>query len=196
MKKTAILFGMLVAGSLAFTSCTKNLKDDVSDLKKEMDSLVKSNADLEGQVGGMEVILGANEPITAITTFTDNNNDTRTIKETYKFKSSNNQTQYAKVSNDGKYRIYIERYGNYGWNEGAVVQFVYKPSTKEISGEIVRHYWSDEDNYTDRAYYGEVQADHSGLKIDIIVNEFNTSTGEISLKVTASGTAPLPRQAL
>jgi len=189
MKKPVILFGVLMAGSLAFTSCTKNLKDDVSDLRKKMDSLTKSNAELEDEVGGMEVILGANEPITATTTFTDNNNATRTVKDTYKFKSSNYYTQRAKANSDGSYDIYVERFSEMNWNEGARVMFRYNPTTKEITGKQVRHYWDDEDNYNDRATFGYIEPDHAGYRIDIAVNSFNTTTGEISLNVSASGDA-------
>ncbi|MDF2191522.1 hypothetical protein [Paraflavitalea sp. CAU 1676] len=189
MKKPVILFGMLVAGSLAFTSCTKNLKDDVSDLKKEIDSLNKSNAELEGQVGGIEIILGANEPITATTTFTDNNNATVTVKDTYKFKAGNSSTQYAKGNSDGTYRIYIERFSDVEWYEGARVEFVYNPTTKEITQKRVRHYWDSPDNYNDNADYGTISPTHSGLQINITVNNFNATTGEISLTVAASGDA-------
>lgn len=189
MKKRVILFGMLMAGSLAFTSCTKNLKDDVSDLRKKMDSLTKSNAELEGQVGGIEVILGANEPITAITTFTDNNNATQTVKDTYKFKASNYYTQYARANSDGSYNIYIERFSEMYWNEGALVKFTYNPTTKEITEKRVYHYWDDQDKYYDRAAYGYWELNHSGVQINITVNSFNATSGEISLNVSASGNA-------
>lgn len=189
MKKPVILFGMLVAGSLAFTSCTKNIKDDISDLKKEMDSLNKSNAELEGQVSGIELILGANEPLSVTTTFADNNNATKTIKDIYKFKASNAATQYAHGNSDGTYSISIQRFSDVEWYEGARIQFDYNPATKEITNKKIRHYWEDNDSYNDQASFGEVEAGHTGLQIAITVANFNPATGDISVTATGNGDA-------
>lgn len=178
-----------MSGSLAFTSCTKNLKDDISDLKKEVDSLHMSNDSIAGRLNGIDILLGANEPITATTTFTDNNNTTRTVKATYKFKAGNNGTQYARANEDGSYSIGIERFSDVEWYEGAEVEFRYHPGTKAVTAKKVYHYWDDNDIYQDRAYYGLVYETHEGLTINITVNSFNTTTGDISINVSASANA-------
>ncbi|MDF2191524.1 hypothetical protein [Paraflavitalea sp. CAU 1676] len=189
MKKPAIILGIIMSGSLAFTSCTKDLKNDISDLKKEVDSLHSSNDSIAGRLNGIDIILGANEPIVATTTFTDNSNATRTIKSTYKFKAGNSSTQVARGYADGTYEIYIERFGDVEWDEGAAVRFRYNPTTKAITEKRVYHYWDNADAYQDRAYYGEGYDTHEGLTINITVNNFNITTGEISLNVSASGNA-------
>ncbi|MGE5107273.1 MAG: hypothetical protein ACM3H8_07000, partial [Sphingobacteriales bacterium] len=57
MKNSTMILSALVAGATLFSSCTKNLKNDIKDLKQEV-------ADIQGS-------LGSNEPITATTTFVD-----------------------------------------------------------------------------------------------------------------------------
>lgn len=187
MKKNVTLPGLLMAVSVAFTACTKDLKDDISNLKKEMDSLTKSNAALEGDVGNIEMILGANEPITVTTSFTDDQNGTKTHHNTYQFKAANAATQYALGNIDGTYSINIERLGDIDWDEGAQVSFRYNPTTKEITEKAIVHYWSGLGSYNNMASYGLQAPDHAGLQMNIDLKSFNLTTGEISLTATASG---------
>jgi len=189
MKKPVIILGILVSGSLAFTSCTKNLKDDISFLKKEVDTLNRSNDSIAGRLNGIDILLGANEPIIATTTFTDNDNKTRTVKGTYKFKAGNYGTQYAEGNSDGTYSIYIERFSDVEWYEGVEVVFDYNPATKAITNKRVYHYWDDADPYRDRAYYGAGIDTHEGLAINLTVNSFNLTTGDISINVNATASA-------
>ena len=188
MKKPVLVFGMLVAGGLAFTSCNKNLKDDIKDLKSKVDTLNKHNSELQEQIDNIEVIFGANEPITATTTFTDNNNATKTIKESYYFKSTASQTQRMEQDENGNYLIYIERFKDVwsGDGGGAWVAFTYNPTSKAITDKRGGHYWWDTDVYENRARYSELD-EENGLTINITIDKISTTTGEISLKFSATG---------
>lgn len=188
MKKPVLLFSILIAGAATFTSCNKNLKDDIKDLKNQVDTLKKHNSELQEQVNGIESALGSNEPIAVTSTFVDDNNTTRTIKEVYKFKSSGAETQSLRENGDGTYDIYIERFSDVEWYEGAWVAFTYNPTSKAITNKRGGHYWSDMDSYGDRTRFDEVSYGGAGLTITITVNNINLATGEISLSFAASGT--------
>jgi hypothetical protein len=187
MKKSFVIFSMLVAGATLFSSCNKKLKDDISDLEKKVNELKKHNSELQEQVNGVENILGSNEPIAATTTFVDNNDATRTITGVYKFKGGNNETQHMIKNDDGTYDIYIERISDVGWEEGAWVGFTYNPTTKAVTNKRGGQYWDDQDPYYDNVRYDEDYT--TGLTFNITVNSLNVATGDISLNFSASGTA-------
>lgn len=189
MKNSVNIARILIAGSLAFTSCTKDLKNDISNLKKNAAAQHSKIDSIAERMDNIDIILGANEPITVTTTFADDNNSTRTIKGTYSFKSSNNVTQFARAQEDGSYLIHVERYLGIYSEERVSVLFRYDPASKEITQKEVVHEWDDADSYFDNASYGDYYANHEGLSINISVNNFNTTTGEISLAVAASGNA-------
>ena len=172
MKKSLFILTILMAASSMFTSCNKKLKDDMSDLEKEI-------ANLKGQVNDVKSILGSNEPITATTTFVDHNDSTRTITDTYKFKAGNNSTQSLKENYDGTYDIYIERFSDVEWYEGAWVEFTYDPQTKTISDQRGGQYWDDEDAYRDYTrFYDE--------DCSITINSIDLKTGNISLSFSGT----------
>jgi len=189
MKKTPYILGVLITGALTFTSCTKNLKDDINDLKNQVDTLHRSNDSIAGRLNGIELILGANEPLTGSTNFTDNNNATRTVNFNYQFKAGNINTHYAQELANGKFNIFIRRFSDVEIAEEARIAFIYDAATKEITNKEVAHYWNNADNYTDRAAYGIYVTNHPGLSITITVNSFNPTTGEISLTANASADA-------
>ncbi|OQP53512.1 hypothetical protein [Niastella populi] len=176
MKKLVIIFGVLIAGS-PFVSC-KKLKDDINDLKKH-------NSALQEQLDGVISSLGSNEPITATTTFEDNNSKSRTVSGMYRFKGNDQSTQKLSNNGDGTYDIYIERFSDVGWNEGAWTEFTYNPTTKEVTNVAGGHYWEDEDSYYDNAYYS---GNYTGLTKSITIDSLNVTTGNVSLKFSASGT--------
>ncbi len=188
MKNRVVFFGGLLIASSLLTSCTKNLKNDVNDLKKQVDSLNKYNSELKGQVGNLHAILGNDEPIAAVTTFVDNNNATRKVEDVYKFKANNYSTQSMIKNDDGTYDIYIERFSDVNWNEGALVGFTYNPVTKALSHKRGRHYWNNSDPYTSNARYEEDYYSN-GLTLNITINHIDVTTGDISLNFSAAGTA-------
>jgi hypothetical protein len=172
MKNSVIILGALLTGSVFFTSCTKDLKNDVKNLKQEV-------ADLQSAIG-------SDEPITATTTFTDNNNATRTVSDTYKFKANSYRTQYMEKNSDGTYYVYIERFSDVNWNEGAWVDFDYNPTTKEVTNKEGGQYWEDSSPYGGNATYYDGA---TGCTTNITVDKFDATTGEISLKFDASATS-------
>ncbi|MGE5107339.1 MAG: hypothetical protein ACM3H8_07330 [Sphingobacteriales bacterium] len=174
MKTSTMILSALVAGTTLFSSCTKSLKNDIKDLKQDV-------ADIQGS-------LGSNEPITATTTFVDDSDVTRTVTGIYKFKSGNAATQSMTRNPDGTYAIYIERFSDVEWYEGAWASFTYNPTTKAVTNKIGGHYWDDQDPYYDRAKYDE-NFFNTGLTMDIKVNNIDVATGDISISFSASGTS-------
>lgn len=172
MKRTLFVFSALITGLLTFSSCNKNLKDDIKDLRNQLDSV--SHA------------IGADEPITVTTSFKDNNNVSRNITETYRFKSNGKNTQKLLKKLDGNYEIYIERFLDVNWNEGIDLGFIYNPTTKAITNKNVTHYWDDYANYNPYARYFE-GGNYPGLSININIKKIDLTTGAISLEVDASG---------
>jgi len=191
MKKLAIIFGVLIAGS-PFVSCKKmkddikDLKNQVSDLEKKNDTLKTWNSALQAQLNGVINSLGSDEPITATTTFTDDDGKTRTVTGTYKFKSTDYYTQSMYNNNDGTYDIYIERFSDVRWKEGAWVYFTYNPTTKAVTNISGGHYWNDYDPYYDNVYY---YGTYTGLTKSLTVESFDMTTGAISIKFACSGTS-------
>lgn len=181
MKKTVFFLSTLIAGASMFTSCNKDLKDDIKDLQKK-------NSELQEKVDGIEAVLGANEPILAVTTFTDNDNVTRKVEGTYKFKASNRETSSMVKNEDGTYDIYIERFSDVEWYEGAWVAFTYNPTTKAVTHKRGGQYWDNADPFYDNARYDE-DSYSTGLTLTITLNNIDVATGAISLNFTAAGTA-------
>jgi hypothetical protein len=179
MKKSLLIIGALLVGTSFFSSCNNKLKDDIDAMEKEI-------ADLKNKQEETKAILGANEPITATTTFVDDDGVTRTITQTFKFKANDDYTQYLGENENGTYTVYIERFGDVNWNEGAWVSFVYDPQTGDITEKRAGHYWDEESEYYDNAWYAQ---DYYSVdaNINITLHSFNISTGDISLSVNARG---------
>ncbi|MBO9198710.1 MULTISPECIES: cell division protein ZapB [Niastella] len=206
MKKLLIVFGVFIAGS-PFVSC-KKMKDDIKDLKNQVtdlksqndtlknqnnnlkdqtDTLKNRNSVLQEKLNGVINSLGSDEPIAATTTFQDNTGATRTVIGSYKFKASDYSTQRAIKNSNGTYYIYIERFSDVEWYEGAWTEFTYNPTTKAVTNASGGQYWSDADSYYDNARY-EGSYTGTGLTLNITVDNFNTATGAISMKFAAAAT--------
>jgi len=180
MKRPLIIFSALIAGTLLFSSCNKNLKDDIKDLKKQ-------NSELQEKLNGIANAIGSDEPITSTTTFKDRDNVARTITGTFNFKSSGRSTQSLVKYPDGTYEVYIERYGSLDWEEGAWVAFRYNPTTKAITEKRGGQYWNDYGNYNNKARFDEAEFS-TGLTFTINIKKLDLTTGVISLDVNIAGT--------
>ena len=192
MKKLVLIFGVLIAGS-PFVSC-KKLKDDIKDLQNQADDLQKQNdtlrnrhSALKDQLDGIANAIGSDEPITATTTFEDDNGATRTVSNTYKFKSTDYYTQSLLKNSDGTYNIYVERFSDVEWYQSAWIRFTYNPTTKAVTAIEGEHYWSDADPYYNDAYYPN--STYTGLTKTVTVDSLNLTTGATSIKFSASGTS-------
>lgn len=170
MKKLFLIFGVVIAGS-PFVSC-KKMKDDIKDLKNQVNNLNRQ--------------LGADEPITATTTFEDNNGATRTVTGTYYFKSTDYYSSRMTKNSDGTYNIRIERFEGADGTDGVDLQFAYNPTTKAVTSILGIHDWTDADPYKNYAQYSGT---YSGLSMQVTIDKFDLETGDISLKFSASGTA-------
>lgn len=180
MKRSFVVFSTLIIAALSFSSCNKNLKDDIKDLQRE-------NSEMKEKLNGIANALGTDEPITVTTTFKDRGNVDRTIKETYSFKSVGTSTQSMVKQGNGTYEIYVERFSDVYWNDGAWVAFTYDPTTKAITDKRGGHYWSDYGNYNSDAYFNENNY-NTGLTFTVNIKSIDLTTGVISMDVTMAGT--------
>jgi hypothetical protein len=164
---------------LLLSSCNKKLKEDMKEMEREIENQKNINASLQNQ-------LGADEPITATTTFADDSNVTRTVSATYGFKASNGETQYMSLQSNGTYEILIQRFLDLDDNEGAWMMFYYNPSTGAITNPGMGHYWDW--NISGYYSYAQYYLFYTPVPaINITIHSINTSTGYIDL--TATGTA-------
>lgn len=180
MKRSFVVFSALVIAALSFSSCNKNLKDDIKDLQRE-------NSEMKEKLNGIANALGTDEPITVTTSFKDRDNVSRTVKETYSFKASGTSTQSMVKQPNGKYDIYVERFSDVNWNDGAWVAFTYDPATKAITNKRGGHYWDDYGNYRSDAYFNE-NNNIPGLTFTVNIKNIDLTTGVISMDVTMAGT--------
>ena len=181
MKKLSIIF---LAFPLLFSSCNKKLKNDLNDLEKSVQEQKDLNAGLQNQVNNVNSLLGSNEPMIAITTFKDDNNVDRSVSNTYSFKAGNYSTQYMEDNGDGTYDVYIERFSDVEWHEGASIGFTYDPVTKAITAPYIQHYWDwNISGYNDRAYYNIYSLPLPTMTITI--NSIDISSGYIDLTAVA-----------
>jgi len=179
MKRSFVVFGTLMIAALSFTSCNKNLKDDVKQLKQQ-------NSELQEKLNGISNALGTDEPIKASTTFKDYNNVSHTVAESYQFKSSGTSTQSLIKNPNGTYDVYIERFLDVDWNEGAWLAFNYNPATKAITNKRGGQYWNDFLSTGDRCRYDE-DSYNTGLTFTINIKSIDLTTGTVSLEATMAG---------
>lgn len=172
MKKILIVFSVLIAGLFTFSSCNKNLKDDINELRKQLKDVSHE--------------IGADEPITVTTSFKDRNNVNRSYTGTYKIKLGGIRSQKLAKKPDGTYDIYIHRMMDIDNREHATVSFSYNPITKAITKKQVYHTWNDFSSYNPNAWYNE-SFHNTGLTINIDIKRLDLTTGAISLDVEASG---------
>lgn len=173
MKRSIVLSGIVLFGALFFSSCTKNLKDDIRDLQKKIDDISHS--------------LGNDEPITPVTIFKDKNGKTITIADTYKFKANDYSTQYIIKNHDGTYDVFVQRFGDVDWNDNVSVSFNYVPSTKAVTQKYCSHRWYDNGEYAGNATYN-FDYFNKGLSFDINLKKIDLTTGAISFDVKINAT--------
>jgi hypothetical protein len=188
MKKLLIIFTVAIAGS-PFVSC-KKMKDDIKDLKNQVTDLKNENDTLRNQLNGVENLIGSDEPMSATTTFQDSTGATRTVSGVYKLKGSDFYTNRMIKNSDGiTYDVYVERIGDLGWDNEALIQFNYNPTTKAVKNVSGAHYWADADPYANRARYFATSAYYPnvGLTMSLTVDSLNMTTGATSIKFAAAG---------
>ena len=142
-------------------------------------------SDLEDRVGKIENALGTNEPFT-VKFSTKNYDDVDVVDNTtYLFKSGGD-SEYIGINPDGTMSIYIERFSDVEWNEGAWIDFDYDPTTKEITNERAGTYFYNRfEQYMNTRFYSS----DTECAITVTVNKIDTSTGLVDVSVEASTTA-------
>ncbi len=138
--------------------------------------------DLEDRLDKIENALGTNEPL-AIDFKTTNLDDQEIIKKTsYLFKTSG-YNEYINDNGDGTFEVYIERFSDVEWYEGAWISFTYDPATKETSDESTRVYFYDKfGNYVNPRFTNG----DDGNTFALTVKSINVETGAVNVSVVAS----------
>jgi hypothetical protein len=137
---------------------------------------------LDNRLDKVEDALGTDEPLKV--TFSTTNYDDVTIasNRTYLLKSSGTN-EYIWDNLDGTYEIYIERFSDVEWYEGAWIEFTYNPETREVTNDEAGTYFYDQfGSYHNARFYENQDAN----AVEIEVNSFNAETGKISVNVTAN----------
>ncbi|MDF2191523.1 hypothetical protein [Paraflavitalea sp. CAU 1676] len=182
MKRSFLILGISIAGLASLPSCTKNLKDDIKYLETQVDSLKKRNATLREQAKATQNVLGSDEPIMATTTYKDASGAEKKYQDTYSFKGGNYSTHYMVDLEDGTYEIYIERFSDVEWYEGAWTEFRYNPTTKELTQKRGGQYWENPSQWFNPSYNGG----STGCVVDINLKSINMTTGDISIDFTGT----------
>ncbi len=145
-------------------------------------SSCSDDGDLEDRIDKVEDALGANEPLKATFSTTNSNNEVVAKETSFKFKSNSNSEAIWDYQN-GEYYVYIERFADVEWEEGAWLEFYYNPETQEISGENFGVYFHDQyGSYRNHRFYGN----NDGNTVEIKVLAFNAETGKVSVEVEGS----------
>lgn len=143
--------------------------------------------DLEDRVGKIENALGTNEPLTVKFATTNNNNDAIVDNSTYLFKPGGDGEYMGKYTDGDEYvDVYIERFSDVEWYEGAWINFTYNVTTKEITDAEGGTYFTDQFG-SDRSYNFYSWASENTTTIK--VNSINLETGVVDVSLESSSTA-------
>lgn len=144
-----------------------------------------SDDSLENRIDKVEGSLGTNEPL-KVDFSTKNSNDIDIInKRSYLFKSGDNDEAIWDNGN-GTFYVYVERFGDVEWYEGAWIEFEYNEETKEVTNASAGTYFYNQfGNYESLSFNDNNDAN----SVQVDVNTFNSETGKISVNVTASSEA-------
>ncbi|HOX82633.1 MAG TPA: hypothetical protein PLJ60_03915 [Chryseolinea sp.] len=139
--------------------------------------------DLEDRLDKLENSIGSDEPLNVDFKTTNSDDVAITKKTSFLFKSIGRYTGSIRDNQDGTFDVYIERFGDVDWNEGAWIEFEYDETTKETSDEQAGIYFYDQfNNYTGPTFY----PDYTGNTFLLTIKSINVATGDINVSVSAS----------
>jgi hypothetical protein len=141
--------------------------------------------DLENRLDKVEGALGTDEPLKTNFSTKDANDVDIINKRSYLFKYTGNDEAIYDYG-DGTYYVYIERFSDVEWAEGAWIEFYYNSETNEVTGRAAGTYFYNQFANWESARFDD---DYDANTIDIVVNSFSAETGKISVNVTASSEA-------
>ncbi|MBP0903441.1 hypothetical protein ACFSKN_00930 [Mariniflexile gromovii] len=168
MKKFLPLFAFTLL--LVLTSCTSNLKDDISDLQSQLDEF-KSLTLFPAIKVTNEYSYDANTP----------------IKDVVTLYYSSKHYQYIEDNEDGTYEIYIYNFDNPAWYDEAELEFTYNSNTGEAT---LNNYYGDYINdYGDRVRFNDSYYNAVTDTQELVINSINLETGKISLVFTLTYSA-------
>lgn len=166
MKRSFVIFCALMAGALSFSSCNKDLKDDINELRNQ---------------------LGTDEPITATTTFTDKNNVERKVVGTYKFKGAATYSNALIKNSNGTYEIRINRFETVDSETGCYLEFTYDAANKKVLSKESGHYWEEMSASSGEAYVYEGDEPIAGLTFNVDIKSIDLEAGHINVEVKIEG---------
>jgi hypothetical protein len=139
--------------------------------------------ELKDRVNTLEEITGSNEPITGTLTTTNDADDDFVKKNTYYFKAGAEDTHGMWDNGDGTYYVYVERFSDVDWNNGAWFQFNYNPETGEVTNPYAGMYHEYSERYVNAYIYPGSYTDNV---VTVTVNGFNVASGKINVTVHAT----------
>ena len=140
---------------------------------------------LEDRINVIENALGTNEPFTVKFATKDDNNVDIIDNATYLFKAGGDSEYIGKYT-DGTMEIYIERFSDVDWYEGAWIEFTYNSATKAVSEvQSGTYFYNKFDDYVNTSfrYYD------TNCTINLKVNQIDVTTGLVDVSVESSTTA-------
>ena len=155
--------------AIGLSSC---LKDDLEDL--------------QSQVAELEKNLGFDQPLSA--QFDTKNDAGTAVSYTKKFLYQSPEYIYMEDNGDNTFDIYVEKYSDPEWYEGAWVFFTYDASTGEVVGDPRGGIYFNDENWRwvnpwfSRSNYGDSNT------CTVTINSINTSTGKIDFVFDGSTT--------
>lgn len=167
MKRSFVFFCALMAGALSFSSCNKDLKDDLNELKRDA---------------------GVDEPLVVTTTFTDYKNQERKITGTLKYNNGVMDSDAMIKNPDGNYEIRIGRSMNLANDQWAGLGFYYDPATKKVLYVALEHYWEDLGFSNGHVEVYQNENPTNGLSFDLNIKSIDLESGNINLELKVEGT--------
>jgi hypothetical protein len=159
-----------VASALVLTACNG---DEIDDLKKRVNTL--------------EEITGSNEPIVAKFATTNGDDDAVVKNTAYYFKAGSDETSYISDYGDGTFYVYVERFSDVEWYNGAWFEFYYDSETGEVYNQSGGMYYDntmDGQYLNSRFYYYDAET-----TAEITLNSINTTTGKVNVSFHGTTTA-------
>lgn len=162
---------LLLAFVAAFALMACN-GDEIDDLKKRLNKV--------------ENIIGSNEPISIRYSTTDGNDADIVKNKSFYFKSTDWETSYAGDNGDGTYYIYIERFSDVDWQDGASFDFYYDSNTGEVEVNQLEAYFEHESGQYQNVNFYSWAGEN---EMTVTVKSFDPETGKIDITAVATSTS-------
>lgn len=142
--------------------------------------------DLEDRIEKLETTIGSNEPLTVDFNTTDAQNRDITLKRDFNYKPVGGFNTYIQFYTPNILEVYVERFSDSNWSEGAWIAFTYNTETKEVSNAGANIYFINRYGYWLRPnFYDNEDVSNGELK----VNAVDLQKGFVDVEFSASTTS-------